>query len=159
MFRKFLFFFFKPYIVFSSKWQDLYFTTIGSYSIQFVARTGGGQGIAAVSSPKFDVSIGPAFKLIFTQPIGNAFGGDVFSSYPIVAVADRGNNHIPTFNRGNITAKLIISPTGNEVLHPANERSVLIRDGKAVFDQLYINEAGKGYQLLFECSFVSYISV
>lgn len=135
----------------------MYFTTIGSYSIQFIARTSAAQAVALVNSPSFSVTLGPAYKLIFTQPIGNAFGGEPFSSYPIVAVADRGGNRISTFHRGNITAKLIVSPKGTEVLHPTNNHTLLIRNGQAIFDQLYINEAGSAYQLLFECSIVSLV--
>eukprot|EP01033_Poteriospumella_lacustris_P006607 gene6608-4759_t len=138
---------------------NLYFTTIGSYSIQFIARTAAAQAVALVNSPSFSVSLGPAYQLIFTQPIGNAFGGEPFSSYPIVAVADRGGNRISTFHRGNITAKLIVSPKGTEVLHPTNNHTLLIRNGQAIFDQLYINEAGSAYQLLFECSISNISSV
>lgn len=114
-----------------------------------------------VTSPEVTVTIGSAYKLIFKQTIGNAFGGETFSSFPIVAVADKGNNHITTLNRGSITANLLLLSSsvqsGNNtiLLRPTSNLTQEIKNGAVKFDFLYINEAAKEYQIRFDCSYVS----
>ena len=61
-------------------------------------------------SGQFFVSVGPPFKLALKSFVGTAFGGEPFSSNPIVAVCDRGNNILPTYNNGSISASLITIP-------------------------------------------------
>lgn len=95
--------------------------------------------------------MGPKYRLFFYNYTGNAFGGEVFETYPTVGVVDRGENVITTMRSGTVTVSLAQSPTGLEQLRPANNLSVPISKGIAVFKGLYINEAGFPYQLLFQC--------
>lgn len=87
--------------------------------------------------------------------MGNAFGGEPFASYPIVAIADRGSNVLTDINDGNITASLTLTPNGFEQLLPTNYSTVPVVAGVAHFDQLYINESGSPFEITFFSSYVS----
>jgi len=102
-------------------------------------------------SGQFFVSVGPPFKLALKSFVGTAFGGEPFSSNPIVAVCDRGNNILPTYNNGSISASLITIPAAvpQTALQPITAHII---NGLATFRGLYINEAGYPYQIQFSFS-------
>jgi hypothetical protein len=95
--------------------------------------------------------------LYFYQFSGNAYGGEIFSSNPTVAVIDRGGNVVNTENTGVVSVSLLQSPSGIETLRPLDKLSIKIESGLAVFKGLYINEVGFPYQMKFECAQVSLI--
>src|SRR5262249_24401060 len=54
-------------------------------------------GLAPVDSAPFTVAVGPATQLIVaTQPGGAITGGPLFTSQPVVRIADAGANTVPT---------------------------------------------------------------
>lgn len=108
-------------------------------------------------SSSFSVEVGPQYKQSFVTFIGSAKGGLPFSPNPVIGITDRGDNVIVGVNHGTVTAVLTKSPKGTEVLLPKNQRISKIRNGLAVFQQLYINAAGFPYQVTFNTSLVSYI--
>ena len=105
------------------------------------------------------------YTLAFHTFIGNAFGGTPFSSNPVVAVVDRGNNTITTQSTGTITASIMtslatsVNNTKAEivVLYPVSMCKVNIINGLAEFKGLYINEARVSYQLIFTADLVRII--
>jgi len=92
---------------------------------------------AMAFSDQFFVSVGPPFKLALKSFVGTAFGGEPFSSNPIVAVCDRGNNILPTYNNGSISASLITIPAAvpQTALQPITAHII---NGLATFRGLYI---------------------
>ncbi|RYH30930.1 hypothetical protein EON65_03880 [archaeon] len=136
--------------------QKLYLTKAGAgYSLSFTGRDNQGREFASTSSAEFEVSVGAKYKLSFYNFSGNAFGGEVFADNPVVSVVDRGGNLVNNVNQGVVTISLSQSPTGTEVLRPANLLTVPIRKGLAKFKNLFIKEAGVPYQLQFSCVQVS----
>lgn len=112
-----------------------------------------------MSNP-FNVYIGEPYKLAFKKFIGAAFGGIPFSENPTIAVVDRGDNTISSYNTGTIIATLTKGPDNStdpisiikEKLLPQDLTIVNIVDGLAVFEGLYINEAGHPYEITFDIS-------
>ena len=127
--------------------------------MKFIGRTSNGDLFAQTFSNPFNVYIGDPYKLAFKNFIGVAFGGILFSQNPTIAVVDRGENTVLSFNTGTIIAALITGPDNStdpsilkQRLRPQELTIVNIVDGLAVFEGLYINEAGYPYQITFDIS-------
>lgn len=143
----------------------MFFTTAGSgYSLKYVGLTLAHQPFGQTISGSFAVSTGVPYKLVFEQSVGNSFGGQPFSSNPIVGVADRGGNVISSVNEGFITATLTTNPTQG-LLRPSESLAVPVINGFGNFSGLYINEAAEGYQITFNttiqvlCSYILFSSL
>ena len=124
------------------------------YTLLFVGRSASLNLFAFVSSIAFDVTVGDVYMTAFSKFVGTATGGIPFSPNPIVIAVDRGGNLINTVNNAFVTAYLIKSPTGNELLKPANMLTVQFYSGVATFQQLYLNETGSPYQIGFVSTLV-----
>ena len=97
-------------------------------------------------------------SVTITQEAAVAVGGEPFQIQPIIAVRNK-KGILQTSILGTISAELIESPSGYEVLRRAGDGgdngsndgsySVDVIDGEATFTDLYINEAGSGYLLRY----------
>lgn len=103
----------------------------------------------------FTVTTGAKYKLDFNQYVGTAFGGEVFSPNPVIALTDRGGNVITSQKTGYVEAFLTTSLTGQHQLLPAGRHMATFSGGLATFSGLYIKEAGYPYQITFNTSVVS----
>ena len=122
------------------------------YTLAFEARDPSDAFVAYDLSEPFEVFIGPAYKLFFDTFTGTATGGVPFAPNPVVGIGDRGGNLISSVNEGTITVSVSAAPLPTIKLQPDNQRKATIINGKATFQGLFINEAGKGYKLLFTAS-------
>eukprot|EP01038_Epipyxis_sp_PR26KG_P006150 gene6150-8477_t len=143
-----------------AEFKSLYLKQAGEgYTLRFTGRNGNNQPFAMVESPSFSVSVGSTYKLFLCKTVGNAIGGQLFASNPAVCVTDRGDNTITEIDSSesdylgvNITAKLISTINGDVMLNSYTSLVKNISNGVATFSDLYINEAGLNYQLLFSIS-------
>jgi hypothetical protein len=77
--------------------QNLLIKQAGTdYTMRFIGRRANGDLFADLYSLPFDVYVGDPYRLAFTNYVGTALGGTVFSKNPVVAVVDRGDNVVPT---------------------------------------------------------------
>ena len=126
---------------------DLMIKTAGDgYRLLFTLADANGNDLSYAYSSSFDVSVGPVFKQDFYQTVGAGTGGSPFSPNPTVALTDRGSNAVTTISSGTVEASIFV---GDVVLYPIDSKTVTIAAGYAVFEGLYINEAGGPYQLKF----------
>ena len=93
--------------------------------------------------------MGSPYRMSFVNYVGLATGGESFNPNPSVAITDRGGNKISDINSGYISAYLHENPTGNELLLPESQKVAYILGGLAIFQGLYINEAGYPYVVGF----------
>jgi len=103
-------------------------------------------GLTLTDSLPFDIGVGPAAKLGFTQQPGGGSGGTALATQPIVAVQDAGGNTVTT-DGSNVT--LSITPgtgTGGAVL-TCTPNPVAASSGLASFGNCSIDKAGTGYRL------------
>ena len=126
-----------------------------AYVLLYVGRTESLSLFAFVSSPEFDVVVGPVYMTAFSKFVGSAAGGEAFLPNPVINAVDRGGNLISDINGLTVTAYLLQSPTGREELKPANLLTVQFFSGVATFQQLYLNESGTPYQIGFSSNLVS----
>jgi hypothetical protein len=139
-----------------SIYKNLYFKNAGVYTVQFIGRTSSNQLFAFITSSNISVVTGKPFKLSFLQTVGNVYAAEYFSPYPVVAIADRGDNPVISIKSGNISVSLSNSPTGIEALQPHSNLTTYVVDGTAAFPKLTIQTAGYPYILTFRSSIVSF---
>ncbi len=92
---------------------------------------------AGISSPAFNVSVGPAAQLGFTTQPGGATAGSAFTTQPVVAIEDAGGNTVTT--NASAVSLAIASGTGT-LTCTANPKTA--SSGVATFSGCAINKAG-----------------
>jgi hypothetical protein len=131
-------------------YQNLLFKTSGSYTLKFILVDFMGHPVAMTVSDVFSVSTGSIYGLSLFNFIGTAFGGESFSSNPVVAVVDKGGNVLTAINNATVVATLTSSPTGFERLRSSTGMLwAPVVGGFARFFGLFINESGMGYRITF----------
>ena len=116
--------------------------------LRYTGLTLSNQPFAQILSGSFSVAMGDPYKLVFSRFLGNAFGGEYFSSTPVIGVADRGGNIVTSVNSGSVFANLTTNPT-DAILRPPAATTAPIVDGLADFQSLFINEAAVAYRITF----------
>jgi len=105
----------------------------------------------STDSPIFDVSHGNPSELVVAQSIHGAFSGaPAFDGQPIIHVVDAGGNLLEGENSGEVTANLLVDPTGSTLTGTPIESFF---HGVAAFRSLGIAQAGTGYVLQFTADF------
>ena len=104
-------------------------------------------GVPTVTSSAFDVAVGPAAKLVFTQQPTAAVAGVQIAPAITVQVQDAGGNDVST----SIPVSIAIgtNPSGGVLSGTTPVTSV---SGLAVFSDLTIDKAGTGYTLVASSS-------
>jgi trimeric autotransporter adhesin len=104
--------------------------------------------LTAADSTTFDVTVGPAAKLVFTQQPSNSTGGTAFGTQPKVSVEDAGGNVVAT---DTSPVSLVIKPGTPTSGGPGNlsctTNPVNAAAGVATFAGCAIDTAGTGYKL------------
>ena len=144
------------------------------FTLKFIGRrTVQGALFAEVVGQLFDVTVGAPYKLAFSNYVGTAFAGQVFSSNPAVAVVDRGDNIVTAATAytedddiaaRQIRAVLTACPfpaysTVSDMKHllqPEPRTVATINEGIATFEGLYMNRTGYPYQITFYSNMVSF---
>ncbi len=104
------------------------------------ALTASSSGLSTATSGAFDVTIGPATRLIFgTEPSG-AVAGTAFSVQPVVIVKDAGGDNITT-SSASITLSLT---TGSGTLACTGSDTLAASSGLASFAGCQISASGTG---------------
>jgi hypothetical protein len=132
--------------------SDIMVKTAGEgYSLKITLSDFNGNDLAFTYSSTFTVSVGALFKMDFAQTVGAGTGGSAFSPNPIVALTDRGSNAV----LGETGSTVSVIEAGYLVdLYPEAATTVVVENGFASFEGLYINEAGGPYTLRFITSAV-----
>jgi hypothetical protein len=100
-------------------------------------------GLTSAVSSTFNVTIGAAVQLAFTQQPSTTLAGDVINPAPRVAVQDAGGNTI-TSSTATITLAIGTNPSSG---HLSGTLSVNAVSGVATFSNLSIDLTGTGYTL------------
>ncbi|MBI4422035.1 MAG: Ig-like domain-containing protein, partial [Gemmatimonadetes bacterium] len=100
-------------------------------------------GLPSVTSAEFDVTPGPAAKLVFTAPPTDATAGATISPAVEVAALDALGNPATGFS-GEVTVAIGSNPGGGRL---AGTTVVAAIAGAASFADLSIDKAGSGYTL------------
>ena len=132
--------------------------TAGTYTLKFIGLDADNKPFAMTFSDEFTVSVGAPYRISLSNFVGTAFGGEEFSSNPIVSVLDKGDNVVPTINSGTVVATLSKTPTGTEQLRTNVDGggfTATFVNGNAQFYGMYINEAGYPYEMTFSTNLVS----
>jgi uncharacterized protein (TIGR03382 family) len=124
---------------------------VATFSNLSVNRAGSGYTLQAVStgltsatSPAFGVAPGaPASLSFLTQP-ANGTAGAAFAPAVRVAVLDAQGNQVTSFNSA-LTVSLAAHPAGGTL---SGTKTVTAFNGVATFNELSINRAAQGYQLV-----------
>jgi hypothetical protein len=95
-----------------------------------------------------NIETGLMYKLIVSQFVGHAFGGVPFQNNPVIGVADKGGNIVFDISTGFVIATLSRNPTNTQLL-PVAHTVAPIKNGKAVFTGLYIDEISLSYRITF----------
>ena len=98
---------------------------------------------SAVSSA-FNVTVGPAAQLAFTQQPSTSVHGVAFGTQPIITVQDAGGNTVTTSSAA-VTMAIGTNPGGGTLTCTTNP--VTASSGVASFAGCKINNAGSGYRL------------
>ena len=98
---------------------------------------------SAVSST-FNVTVGPAAQVGFTQQPSTSVHGVAFGTQPIITVQDAGGNTVTT-SSASITMAIGTNPGGGTLTCTTNP--VTASSGVATFAGCKINNAGTGYRL------------
>jgi hypothetical protein len=103
--------------------------------------------LTSAASNAFNVTVGPASQLAFTQQPGGASGGTAFTTQPTVTVEDAGGNTVTT-DTSSVTLA-ITSGTGasGAVLSCIGSDTLAATAGVASFAGCKIDKAGSGYTL------------
>ena len=100
-------------------------------------------GLTSAVSNSFDISVGPATKVVYTQQPTTAVAGVVISPALTVVVQDAGGNTVTT-SSATVTIAIGTNPGGGTL---SGTVSVTASAGIATFNNLSINKAGNGYTL------------
>jgi hypothetical protein len=100
--------------------------------------------LTLATSSTFNVTVGPAAKLGFTQQVAGAKAGIAFTTQPKVAVQDAGGNTVTT-DTSSITVAIGTNPAGGTLTCTTNPLAATA--GVASFAGCKIDNAGSGYTL------------
>src|SRR3954447_2121850 len=100
--------------------------------------------LTTATSNAFNVTVGPAAKLAFTQQPTGATGGTALTTQPKVAVLDAGGNQVTT-DTSNVTLAIGTNPGGGTLTCTTNP--VAASAGAASFSGCKIDKLGTGYTL------------
>jgi hypothetical protein len=106
--------------------------------------TASAASLTSATSSAFNITVGPAAKLAFTQQPAGAVTGVAFTTQPKVAVQDAGGNVVTTATN-SITLAIGTNPGGGTLTCTTNPRAASA--GVATFSGCKINRAGSGYTL------------
>ena len=101
-------------------------------------------GLTNATSNPFDVVVGPATKVVYTQPPTAVVAGSVISPAVVVTVQDAGGNTV-TSSSATVTIAIGTNPGGGTL---SGTVSVAASSGVATFADLSINKTGTGYTLV-----------
>jgi hypothetical protein len=124
---------------------------VASFSGCAIDKTGTGYTLTATdgsltsaTSSAFNVTVGPAAKLAFTQQPPGARTGVAFTTQPQVAVRDAGGNTVTT-NTSSVTLAIGTNPGSGTLTCATNPLAASA--GVASFSGCAIDKAGTGYTL------------
>jgi hypothetical protein len=124
---------------------------VASFSGCSITKAGTGYTLKATdgsltlaTSSTFNVTVGPAAKLGFTQQVAGAKAGISFTTQPKVAVQDAGGNTVTTDASG-VTLAIGTNPAGGTLTCTTNPLAATA--GVASFAGCKIDNAGTGYTL------------
>jgi hypothetical protein len=100
--------------------------------------------LTLATSSTFNITVGPAAKLGFTQQVAGAKAGIAFTTQPKVAVQDAGGNTVTT-DTSSVTLAIGTNPGGGTLTCTANPLAATA--GVASFAGCKIDNAGTGYTL------------
>ena len=100
--------------------------------------------LTSATSSAFNITVGPAAKLAFTQPPGNSTGGIALATQPKVAVQDAGGNTVTT-DTSSVTLAIGTNPGGGTLTCTTNPLTASA--GVATFAGCKIDKSGTGYTL------------
>ena len=100
-------------------------------------------GLTSATSSVFDVTPGPATKVVYTQQPTAVVAGASISPAVTVTVQDAGSNTV-TSSSASITVAIGTNPGGGTLSGTASLNAV---NGVATFTNLSINKTGTGYRL------------
>jgi trimeric autotransporter adhesin len=100
--------------------------------------------LTSATSNTFNVTVGPAAKLAFTQQPSGGFSGTAFTTQPTVTVQDAGGNTVTT-DTSSVTLAIGTNPGSGALTCTANP--VAASAGVAGFAGCKIDKAGTGYTL------------
>jgi hypothetical protein len=95
------------------------------------------------TSAAFNITVGPAVKLLFEREPSNTRAGDVITPAVVVHAVDQFNNLVTGYN-GSVTIAIFPNP-GNVLLEGTKVKNAV--SGIVTFNDLKINKAGTGYTL------------
>jgi trimeric autotransporter adhesin len=106
--------------------------------------TASASSLTSATSSAFNITVGSAAKLAFTQQPAGAVAGVAFTTQPKVAVQDAGGNVVTTATN-SVTLAIGTNPGGGTLSCTANPKAASA--GIATFAGCAINRAGSGYTL------------
>jgi hypothetical protein len=101
-------------------------------------------GLAGATSNTFNITVGSANKLAFSQQPSSSTGGVAFGTQPAVTVQDAGGNTV-TSSTASVTLAIGTNPGGGTLTCTANPKAAV--SGSATFAGCKIDKAGTGYTL------------
>jgi hypothetical protein len=101
--------------------------------------------LTSATSSSFDIALGAAAKVVFTQQPSSSTGGIAFATQPRVAVEDAGGN-IVSSDSSNVTLAIGTNPGGGTLTCTSNPLAGV--GGVAAFSGCTIDKAGNGYTLI-----------
>jgi hypothetical protein len=105
-------------------------------------------GLTSAVSNAFDVALGPAAKVVYTQQPTAVVAGSLISPAVVATVQDAGGNTV-TSSSATVTIAIGTNPGGGTLSGTA---SVAASAGVATFADLSINKTGTGYTLVASSS-------
>ena len=101
-------------------------------------------GLTSATSNAFDVALGPATKVVYTQQPTAVVAGSVISPAVVVTVQDAGGNTV-TSSAATVTVAIGTNPGGGTLSGTVSQAA---SSGVATFSDLSINKTGTGYTLV-----------
>jgi hypothetical protein len=99
--------------------------------------------LTSATSSTFNITVGPAAQLVFTQQPSNSTPGTAFATQPVVTIEDAGGNTVS--DTGTVALAIGINPGGGTLTCTNNTVNAVA--GVATFASCRINNAGTGYTL------------
>ncbi len=100
-------------------------------------------GLTTVVSNPFNVAVGPATKLVYTQQPTTVVAGSTISPAVVAVVEDAGNNTV-TSSSATVAIAISTNPGGGTL---SGTLSINASSGIVTFSNLSINKSGVGYKL------------
>ncbi len=105
--------------------------------------TAASTGLTGATSAAFNITLGPAAKIVFTTQPASSTGGTAFPTQPVAKVQDAGGN-IVTGSTASVTLAIGTNPGGGTLAGTVTVSAVA---GVATFSGVSIDKAGTGYTL------------